>query len=74
MVTITVDARDLHRPGPIMALYNALNRVDKGDIIKIEAKDPDFVPDVTAWCERTGNEIISTETKGDIFLARIKKV
>jgi NADPH-dependent 2,4-dienoyl-CoA reductase/sulfur reductase-like enzyme/peroxiredoxin family protein/rhodanese-related sulfurtransferase/TusA-related sulfurtransferase len=68
-----VDACGLQCPGPILRLYNKVQEVNPGDVITITATDFGFVNDVRAWCERTGNTLISLEQEGAIITARIQK-
>ena len=68
-----VDACGLQCPGPILRLFNKVKEVEPGDVITITATDFGFVNDVRAWCERTGNTLISLEQEGAIIWARIQK-
>jgi tRNA 2-thiouridine synthesizing protein A len=37
------------------------------------ATDPGSLPDVEAWTARTGNQLLSHEKDGDLFIFYIKK-
>ncbi|HDH07205.1 MAG TPA: sulfurtransferase TusA family protein [Thermoproteales archaeon] len=70
--TYTVDARGMACPGPISALIRTYRKAKNGDIIEVLATDPGFKPDVQAWVQRTGNELISLTEEGGVIRALIK--
>lgn len=59
--SIKVDCSGLQCPGPIMKVYETINKMNEGDIIEVSATDPGFAKDVEAWCRRTGNTLLKTE-------------
>jgi len=59
--SIKVDCSGLQCPGPIMKVYETMNKMKDGDIIEVSATDSGFARDVEAWCRRTGNTLIKTE-------------
>lgn len=59
--SITVDCSGLQCPGPIMKVYETLNKMNDGDIVEVSATDSGFAKDVDAWCRRTGNTLLKTE-------------
>ncbi len=70
---VEVDACGLQCPGPIMQTFNAIKAMNIGDILKIKASDPGFTRDIQKWCERTGNKLISLDTRNNVITAIIKK-
>lgn len=70
---LVVDACGLQCPGPIMQTFNAIKGMEVGDVLKITASDPGYTRDIKTWCERTGNKLISLETKNNVITAVIKK-
>ncbi|MEZ0345318.1 MAG: sulfurtransferase TusA family protein [Infirmifilum sp.] len=74
MPEITVDARGMACPGPISALTRAYRNAKNGDIIVVMATDPGFEPDVKAWVERTGNELVELTKDTGVIKAKIKVV
>ncbi len=71
--TIEVDACGLQCPGPVMKLYEAIQKADKGDVIKITSTDPGFFADAVSWCARTKNTYIAGEKLDKSFVVLIKK-
>jgi len=63
--TIKIDACGLQCPGPIMKIKQTLDTINAGERIEIIATDAGFPRDAQAWCNTTGNVLISnTEEKG----------
>ena len=70
---IKIDARGLQCPGPIMKTYKEMEKINYGDILEVQATDPGFRNDIKKWAEKTGNTLISIETKNSTIYSRIKK-
>jgi tRNA 2-thiouridine synthesizing protein A len=71
-----VDARGSYCPGPITELIKAYRKAEPGDEIELLATDPAAKSDVKAWAQRSGNEILTIEERGDhiaILLKVVKK-
>ena len=68
-----LDARGLSCPLPILRANKALNALEIEQTIKIIATDPGSVKDFEAFCEQTGNELVSFYKAGDEFIFLIKK-
>lgn len=71
--SIKVDCSGLQCPGPIMKVYETINKMDNGDIIEVSATDPGFAKDVEAWCRRTGNTLLKTEKRNRENIVFIRK-
>jgi len=73
MTEYSIDAKKMQCPKPIMEIFKTMKKAGVGDVIKVEATDRGFLPDVKAWCKKTGNELVtSSEVKG-IYKAVIRK-
>ena len=68
-----LDARGLNCPLPILRAKKAINKLDTGEVLKIIATDPGSVKDFEAFCNQTGNELVSTAEAGAEFTFFIKK-
>lgn len=53
-----VDSRGSFCPGPITDLFKAYRSAQLGDVIELLATDPAAKADVTAWAEKSGNELV----------------
>lgn len=63
--TLRIDACGLQCPGPVMKIKQAMDTLSSGERIEIVATDAGFARDAQAWCNSTGNRLISNrEEKG----------
>ncbi|MGL5319087.1 MAG: FAD-dependent oxidoreductase [Bacteroidales bacterium] len=63
--TVKVDACGLQCPGPILKVKQAMDAIAEGERVEIVATDAGFARDAQAWCNTTGNLLISNaENKG----------
>jgi len=60
-IVTEIDAVAMQCPGPIMRLTQAMETLDPGQAVTITVADPGFPPDVAAWCQSTGNRLVSVE-------------
>lgn len=67
-----LDAKGLNCPLPVLRTKVMLNRMQPGEVLRVEATDPHATIDFRAWCARTGHEIISITEDGPVieFLIR----
>ncbi|MVT13377.1 MAG: SirA family protein [Euryarchaeota archaeon] len=71
MAVINVDSRGSACPGPVTDLVRAYKKANNGDIIELLATDSGIKADAKAWCERTGNELLSIEESNGEYKVRI---
>jgi len=55
------DARGLKCPLPIIKLSAALKTIPVGNELRVLADDRGFPPDVRAWCDKVGHELVSLD-------------
>jgi len=70
-----IDSRGSFCPGPITDLFKAYRNSQVGDIIELLATDPAAKPDVTAWAQKSGNQLLDVvEEQGYIrIIVKITK-
>jgi len=68
-----LNAEGLNCPLPILKAKKALKAVPQGEILEIRATDPGSVADFAAFCNQTGNELLSSTTEGNIYKFEIKR-
>lgn len=68
-----LNAEGLNCPLPILRAKKALKGMGSGEVLEIRATDPGSVADFAAFCNQTGNELLSSSTEGDIYKFEIKK-
>ncbi|RSD25185.1 CoA-disulfide reductase [Mesobacillus subterraneus] len=72
-VKTTLDACGLSCPGPIMKVYKTIGDMQDGEVLEVHATDPGFAKDIKAWCEKTGNKLVSNKFEDKKFKAHIMK-
>lgn len=70
---IVIDACGLQCPGPIVRLKDAIDRSPERARIVVTASDPGFARDAQAWCNITGNHLVSLEESHGNWTATIEK-
>lgn len=73
VITKDLDCSGLQCPGPIMRVFNSINEIQDGQIIKVAATDMGFARDIDAWCKRTGNTLVKTCREGKQNIVYIQK-
>ncbi|RYH12237.1 sulfurtransferase TusA family protein [Tropicimonas sp. IMCC6043] len=68
-----LNAEGLNCPLPILRAKKALKGMTAGQVLEIRATDPGSVADFAAFCNQTGNELLSSSTEGEIYKFEIKK-
>lgn len=72
-IMVKVDACGLQCPGPIMRLKTEIDKQALGAKVMLLASDPGFARDVKAWCNLTGNKLVSIEEKDGIISGVVEK-
>lgn len=73
MVDKEIDCVGLFCPEPIFRTRTALDDMEKGQILKVNADDPATEEDLTRLAKRLGHEIIEVTHDGDEVTLLIKK-
>ncbi|MCF6272447.1 MAG: sulfurtransferase TusA family protein [Rhodobacteraceae bacterium] len=73
MADQTLNAEGLNCPLPIIKAKKALKGMEAGQVLEIRSTDPGSIADFAAFCSQTGNELLSSNTEGNIYLFEIKK-
>lgn len=71
--SLTVDARGLSCPLPVIRAKRALSSVEPGEVVQVMATDPGSVADFAAWTKSTGHELVATRQTVDLFLFWIRR-
>lgn len=56
-----LDTRGMKCPMPIIKLSSTLKTLPVGSALNVVADDKGFPPDLRAWCEKTGQELVSLD-------------
>lgn len=68
-----VDTIGLYCPEPIFRLRTAIDELEAGEVLELQADDPAAEEDVKRWAKRTSNEILDLRKEGDKLTFRIRK-
>ena len=68
-----LDCSGLACPMPILKTKKAVDALKIGQVLKMISTDQGSLPDVTAWSQKTGQELLSHEESGGTFTFYIKK-
>lgn len=68
-----LDACGLQCPGPILKVKQAIDQMEDGQQLKIVASDFGFSADIAAWCENTGNTLLSSDLTNNQVNVLIEK-
>jgi tRNA 2-thiouridine synthesizing protein A len=69
----TLDCKGLNCPMPVVKTKKALGEMKPGEILKMEATDKGSKSDITAFANRTGNELLEVKEEGGTFIFFLKK-
>ncbi len=69
----TLDARGLNCPLPILRTKKSLSTLQSGETLKVIATDPGSLKDMSAFCDQTGNALLSSQQTGKDYEFVIRK-
>lgn len=69
----TIDCKGLNCPMPVIKTKKALNEMQPGQILRMEATDKGSKSDIAAFASRTGNELLEVKEEGSTFIFFLKK-
>jgi len=73
MADVTLDAKGLNCPLPILKAKKALKEVPVGGTLEVLSTDPGSVADFESFCKTTGNELVESGEEGGAYRFIIKK-
>ena len=73
MADVTLDAKGLNCPLPILKAKKALKDVPAGGTLEILSTDPGSVADFESFCKTTGNDLVESGEEGGAYRFVIKK-
>ncbi|MBF0621832.1 MAG: sulfurtransferase TusA family protein [Magnetococcales bacterium] len=73
MANMTLDAKGLTCPLPILRAKKALKSLNIGETLAIEATDPGSAKDFASFCNQTGNTLLSASESVGTYFYEIQK-
>ena len=68
-----LDCVGLYCPMTIAKKKQEIDKLEAGQVLKVEADDPAAEEDIKSWARRTGHEIVRLVKEGDIVTFFIRK-
>ncbi|HEC15895.1 MAG TPA: sulfurtransferase TusA family protein [Sedimenticola sp.] len=63
MTRVTVDARRLLCPMPVIRVQNKVRELEPGAIVEAICTDPGALNDIPAWCRINGHKVLETRSE-----------
>lgn len=70
---VSIDAKGLKCPGPVVKVADMVKTLKTGQRVHVQATEDAFVSDIAVWCDRTGNRLVSLEQEDGVIDAVIEK-
>ncbi|KGA96705.1 hypothetical protein AJ85_00855 [Alkalihalobacillus alcalophilus ATCC 27647 = CGMCC 1.3604] len=72
-VTKVLDAKGLACPMPIVKTKKAMDELQSGEVLEIQATDKGAKNDLVAWASSGGHDLLSDKEENGVFTFYIKK-
>ncbi|PLS02527.1 sulfurtransferase TusA family protein [Neobacillus cucumis] len=70
---VTLDAKGLACPMPIVKTKKAMNSLESGHVLEVQATDKGSKADLKAWAESTGHQYLGTIEEGVVLKHYLRK-
>ncbi|PFN98169.1 hypothetical protein COJ85_21880 [Bacillus sp. AFS076308] len=70
---VTLDAKGLACPMPIVKTKKAMNTLEAGNVLEVQATDKGSKADLKAWAESTGHQYLGTIEEGVVLKHYLRK-
>ncbi len=72
-VNVVLDAKGLACPMPIVKTKKAMNTLEAGQVLEVQATDKGSIADLKAWAGSTGHQYLGTLEDGDVLKHYLRK-
>lgn len=72
-VNVILDAKGLACPMPIVKTKKAMNNMEAGQVLEVQATDKGSKADIKAWAQSTGQQYIGTIEEGGVLKHYLRK-
>lgn len=73
METATLDTKGMKCPLPVLKARKAMQALEAGALLRIEATDPGAVRDFAHFCEVAGHALVESSESGGVYVFLIRK-
>jgi rhodanese-related sulfurtransferase/TusA-related sulfurtransferase len=70
---VILDAKGLACPMPIVKTKKAMNNLEAGQVLEVQATDKGSKADLKAWAESTGHQYLGTLEEGEALMHYLRK-
>lgn len=70
---LTLDCRGLSCPMPIVRTKKAMEQLEPGQVIEVQATDKGSLADIQGWAKNTGHQYLGTVHDGDLLKHFLRK-
>ena len=70
---VELDARHLLCPLPILKAKQAMRKLNVGEVLKVQATDPNTPVDIRAFCDARGHDLVSEDEADGVFTFWLKR-
>jgi tRNA 2-thiouridine synthesizing protein A len=71
MALVKLNAKGLRCPQPVLKIAVMIPKLEKGDVLEVEADCATFEADVKKWCERMKKTLISAVSNAGVTVVQI---
>lgn len=68
MSRVTLDARGLLCPLPVIRLQDRVRNLPPGTLVELLSSDPGTLIDIPAWCRMSGHRLVETRNLDNEYL------
>lgn len=72
-VDVQLDCKGIACPMPIIRTKKAIDQLEHGKVIEVQATDPGLLADFKGWAQSTGHQYLGAKKEGEIFKHYIRK-
>lgn len=72
-VALTLDARGLSCPMPLLRTKKEIEKINSGEILEMLGTDPGSRNDIPGWCSRAGHEYLGEKEDTGFIRFYVKK-
>jgi tRNA 2-thiouridine synthesizing protein A len=69
-----LDCTGMACPLPVIKTSQAIKTIQTGQVLELLATDPGVEPDMKAWTNRTGNELLGISKNAGVFHVLIRRI
>jgi TusA-related sulfurtransferase len=69
-----LDCVGLYCPMPIAQTKREIDKLEVGQVLRVEADDPAAEEDIQAWARMVGHDVVAFEKEGTVMVFYIKKM